>query len=93
MWMLVNQLENPVPITPPDYNKILEHLNRAQTELKLAVESMHSMNKMSHLESYVLGHVRGAEAVLNEAVGAVQKTEAYRRKRTDSKDKDKEPES
>lgn len=92
MWILVDRLENPgnrLPSNQPDYNKILEHLNKAQVQLNEAVASMHSMDKMSHLESYILGHIRGAEAVLAEAVGAIQKTEAYKRKRVST---DKDPE-
>jgi hypothetical protein len=79
-----------VPSSQPDYNKILEHLNQAQNQIKEAVASMHSMDKMSHLESYVLGHLRGSEAVLNEAISAIQKTEAFKRKRIST---DKEPEA
>jgi hypothetical protein len=64
----------------PDYNLMLENIDAAAANIKRGIESLHPMKKLTQLESYVLGHLRSAEAVLDKARDAVQKTRAIKEK-------------
>jgi hypothetical protein len=63
----------------PDYPGMLLAIEKAQAGTKSAMENMQpNMKKLTQMESYVLGHLRAAQAVLDAAHDAVMKTRALR---------------
>lgn len=69
----------------PDYDLMLVHVDGALASVKKAVEDLHPINKITQVESYVLGSLRAAETVLLNVKDNVQKTK--RMKDTPPEDK------
>jgi hypothetical protein len=64
----------------PDYVSMRTHIVRAEAETKKAIEALHPIDKITQLEAYVLGHMRGVQALLEKARDAIDQTHALKRR-------------
>lgn len=59
-----------------DTFKMVDKLNRAAKALDEAIEEFSAVDRMTTIDSYIMGHIRAAQAVTNSAAAFVAQCQA-----------------
>ena len=70
----------------PDFPKMRGSIDRAENEIKNAIEAIYPLDKLTQLESYVLGYLRAVEVVLKQAKEVIEQTRILKKKQEAEQD-------
>lgn len=67
-----------MPVTGVNFKKMVEKIDQAHKAIQEALAEFSPLEKLEAAETYLMGHIRAADAVLQSSKDFVVQTEAYR---------------
>ena len=67
-----------MPVAGVNFKKMVDKIDQAHKQIQEAMAEFSPLEKLEPAETYLMGHIRAADAVLQSAKDFVVQTEAYR---------------